>query len=211
MSNKLFDIVSNVEGLYEGNLIHYFKLVFSAPNANNPDHNFRHMTHVLCRTYEGAKFCKYHKLFGKRRLQALLIAALWHDYGHSGKMVNDAEEIVRTISFLRALILKEDKYLLPEIESLIRLTEFPHANTVLTLGAEILRDADLSQVFSDVWIQQVIFGISKEKNIDPLKFLQDEIGFLRQIKFYSPWGKQTFYPLVQDKISEVRNLLRLVS
>ena len=210
MNNKLFGIISNVEGLYKGDLIYYFKLILIAPNVNNPYHNFRHMMHVLCQTYEGAKASCYHQILGKKRFRALLIAALWHDYGHSGKMIDDSQEITQALYLLKHYIPEEDTDLFPEIENLIKLTEFPHANTVLTLGAEILRDADLSQVLSDVWIQQNIFGIAQEKQVDPLEFLQNEIEFLRNIKFYSPWGKQTLYPLVRYKISETREFLRLI-
>lgn len=38
------DIILNREGLYRGDLKHYFKVLFNnAKNLNNPYHNFRHM------------------------------------------------------------------------------------------------------------------------------------------------------------------------
>ena len=41
-------ILLNREGLYEGNLTHYFRaMVRFARNLDNPYHNGRHMLHVL--------------------------------------------------------------------------------------------------------------------------------------------------------------------
>lgn len=216
MSNDIISIVKNDEGFYEGNLIHYFKVMFNAPNACNPYHNFRHMAHVMCKAYEGAKFSNYLGLYGPRRFRALLIGAMFHDYGHSDKMINDVYEIKTAMKGLGDNILEEDLDLAPEIYSLITLTQYPHANTVLTLGAEILRDADISQLFSDVWLQQIVFGLSKEMSISsestisPLQLLKKQISYLHDLRFYSDWGKKTFYPQVRYKIEETRALLSIL-
>ena len=46
MNSTILNIVNNREGLYEGDLKQYFKMVFEAPNVFNPYHNFRHMLHM---------------------------------------------------------------------------------------------------------------------------------------------------------------------
>lgn len=216
MSNDIISIVKNDEGLYEGNLVHYFKVMFNAPNVNNPYHNFRHMAHVMCIAYEGAKGSNYLGLYGPRRFRALLIAAMFHDYGHSDKMISDVYEIKTAMKGLGDNILEEDLDLAPEIYSLITLTQYPHANTVLTLGAEILRDADTSQLFSDVWLQQIVFGLSKEMSISPettitpLQFLKKQITYLHDLRFYSHWGQIAFYTQVRYKLQETRGLLSIL-
>ena len=84
------------------------------------------------------------------------------------------------------------------------------------MGAEILRDADISQIFSDVWLQQIVFGLSKEMSISsestisPQQFLKKQITYLKDLRFYSDWGKKTFYLQVRDKLQETRALLSIL-
>ncbi len=208
--SKIIEIIENHDGFYEGNLRHYYKVVFNAPNVNNPYHNFRHMIHVLCQTYEAALYCSYHEIFGARKFRALLIAALFHDFGHSGQMGNDAREIAVAIKAMIDHILEEDRDLLPLCSELIAFTEYPYVSTVIPLGSEILRDADMSQTMSDVWLQQIVFGLAQERNIKPLENLQNQINFLLSIKFHTSWGKDVLARQVGDRIKEVREFVSLL-
>lgn len=209
-NSRIVEIIDNSEGLYEGNLRYYFKLVFDAPNANNPYHNFRHMLHVLCNAYVAGVFCRFTTIFGKRRFRALLIAAVLHDYGHSGKMGNDSLEIEILLNKFDSLILYEDRDLIPFIRDFISSTKFPYENTVISLGSEILRDADMSQTLTSVWIQQIIFGLAAEREISPLQSLKGQITYLRSMKFYSPWGKKVLIRRVYGKIKETEEFLSLL-
>jgi len=210
MSNSIVSIVNNEEGLYAGDLNHYYKLVFTAPNVNNPYHNFRHMMHVFCRVYEGACYNGYYKEIGPQRFRALLIASLFHDYGHSEKMGNDVKEIATALNFLDEQLLPIDRSLWPEIKELISATEFPYNNEV-AIGAKIMRDADMSQLLSDVWMQQIIFGLAQEMGISPADNLVREIDFLRSIEFCSDWGQKTFKPQIPARVAELTGLLNLLS
>lgn len=204
--NYIVKIINNSENLYEGDLRYYYKLVFYSPNANNPYHNFRHMIHVLCSVYEAAKFCS----FKPKQFRALLLAGLVHDYGHSGRMINDHQEILKTIKSVKEFILDEDKYFLPEIEEWLRATEFPYSSEPISEGAGILRDADASQSFGDTWLQQTVFGLAQELNIPAITCLEKEIEYLQNLKFYSNWGKEVLFPKVSRKVFEVRELLNLL-
>jgi len=210
MANLIVTIVNNEEKLYDGDLRHYYSLVFSAPNVNNPYHNFRHMMHVFCSTYEGAAFVNYQFNFGSRRLRALLIAALFHDYGHSGQMGDDGQEVTTAINFLQTNLLPSDQDLWPEIKELISATKFPHENRETSLGVMIIRDADMSQLLSGVWLQQIIFGLAQEMSILPLANLNREIDFLHSLEFQSDWGKQVLAPQIPERIAELKGLLQLL-
>ena len=52
--NDVVGMIVNKNDRYEGNLIHYYKLVMKAPNAYAPYHNVRHMLHVFWESYDGA-------------------------------------------------------------------------------------------------------------------------------------------------------------
>lgn len=205
--SMILTIVDNHGGLYEGNLRHYFRLIFQAPNRRNPYHNFRHTIHVFCQVYLGGKFEK----LNKTNMRALLIAALFHDYGHSGKMGNDKAEIAKAIMALEEHILDEDRLKLPKIKELIRMTEWPHDY----LGDEseaikILRDADLSQVLDDVWWQQIIFGLSEEFGETEVNMLRKQINFLSGLSFHSAWGKKTYQPKISSRIIELNEFLDIL-
>lgn len=207
--NYIAKIINNDEGLYEGNLRYYYKFVFLAPSVNNPYHNFRHMIHVMCSVYEAVKFNCYYEI-GADRFRALLIAALMHDYGHSGKMGHDHQEILNTLALLEKIILEEDKYLLPEIQELIKSTEFPYSEAYISIGAGILRDADASQAFSDAWLQQIVFGLAQELEISAEACLRQEITYLQSLRFYSEWGQIVLAIKVKSKIMEIEELLDLI-
>src|SRR5680860_64576 len=107
MSEKsIFQVLENAKELYEGDLWHYFRVIYEAPNVDNPYHNFRHLMHVMCQVYVGGQFMKYYELFGGRSFRALLIAAMFHDYAHDGIMGNDKIEVDRSIA-------KAQEHLLP--------------------------------------------------------------------------------------------------
>ncbi len=205
--NLILNIVTNREGLYDGDLRYYFRLIFQAPNRRNPYHNFRHIIHVLCQVYLGGK---YEKL-GKEEMRVLLIAALFHDYGHSGQMGNDRAEIAKAIASLEVNILDEDQVLFHRIKELIRMTEWPHDY----LGDEsesikILRDADLSQVLDDVWWQQIIFGLSEEFGLSEIDTLRRQINFLSGLHFRSAWGKKTYQPKVSARVIDLNEFLDIL-
>ena len=117
--NLLLKIVNNEEGLYNGNLHYYFKLMFNSPNASYPYHNFRHMSYVTCIAYECAKSIGYSKIMDKISLRALLIAAMFHDYNHSLEMIDDKINIANAVGAIEKYILDEDINLLPQIIMLI--------------------------------------------------------------------------------------------
>jgi hypothetical protein len=208
--NNIAKIINNSEGLYEGDLRYYYQIVFYAPNVRNPYHNFRHMIHVLCSAYEAAKFCRYASFFGARRFRTVLLSALVHDYGHSGVMGNDHQEVLTAIASFKKFALEEDKYIWDEVEELVLATEFPYSDQPISPGAGILRDADASQVFSDAWLQQNVFGLAYEMNTLPVICMEKEIEYLQNLKFYSDWGKEVLFPKVSRKIFEVKELLDLL-
>jgi hypothetical protein len=53
---------------------------------------------------------------------------------------------------------------MPKIEALIEATHFPYKvdSQKLDLLGKIIRDADLAQALSPVWIQQVVLGLALE-------------------------------------------------
>lgn len=212
------DVIRNNFGFYTGDLKHYFRAVFfNARNWNNPYHNFRHVFHVLWLCHEACGF--YHKNppqgWTLERARNLLIAAMFHDYDHSGRTGRDDLEIQRSLDGIRKHIEEPDKFNLEEIESIIKDTQFPYlvpGEELSMLESQILRDADISQALSPVWLQQVIFGLAIEMNMPPIKMLEMQESFLRNaIKPLTSWGKHRFpQVMIEEKISEAKALLEIL-
>ena len=82
--------------------------------------------------------------------------------------MSDSENIAIALSGLHKALLEEDKKYDNEIGALIVATEWPHKDTstlsVPKLLIDIMRDADMNQCLSPVWIKDIIFGMQQERN-----------------------------------------------
>lgn len=208
------EFVLNEEGLYEGDLCYYFQIVFlNAKNLGNPYHNLRHMLHVAYLCYRAACLFYGDQLTPLVK-RAILIAALFHDFDHTGTTDNDARNIERALRGLARYILEEDRPLLPMIGIFIRHTEYPHmiATEKLELPVQILRDADLAQVFSEAWLQQIIIGLAAEQGKPPLAVLAAQEEFLKNLRFHTAWAQNEFpKEIIDAKIEEAKTLLSILS
>jgi hypothetical protein len=211
-NGQIPSIIRNDEGLYQGNLIRYFQVVFfKAQNLENPYHNFRHMFHVLWQCYNACLF--YRGVLTPRQVRNLLIAAIFHDYDHCGLMGNDDLNIARSIRELEKYVLPEDRESLSDIIALICATEFPYKipSDKLDLCGLILRDADMTQALCPAWVQEVIFGLGSEWRKAPIEIFRMQEGFLRHLKFHTEWAKKLFPQAEIDaKISESQEYLNLL-
>ncbi|MCF7820473.1 MAG: 3',5'-cyclic nucleotide phosphodiesterase [Candidatus Pacebacteria bacterium] len=201
------NIIDNKDGLYKGSLAEYFVICFLSDNAFNPYHNFRHTMTVVCETYKA--ILHYQNKLNKNEVKALLIAAFFHDFNHSGKNGNEGKEIENAIIAMENNLLEADKGLSKQIKTLIKATQYPYHKMVNSLSEKIIRDADLSQALFDVWIQQVIFGLAKEHGQRPLEMLKKQIPFLSQITFHTTWAEEHYRPLVNTKLEIVNYYLKL--
>lgn len=199
-------VIRNEDGLYEGDLLHYFKvLFFQAQNVNHPYHNFRHMTHVLWLCYDACVF--YKNALRPRLIRNILVAGMFHDFDHSGLMGHDDLNIERAVRGFEKNIHEDDIDHKSDIVFLIRGTEFPHTSAD-SGSLVILRDADLAQALSSAWIQQVVFGLAKEWGKTPLEVLKMQPAFNEGIKFKTRWAQERFpEELVAAKVSEAHALI----
>jgi hypothetical protein len=156
----------------------------------------------------------YRETLSQREMRNLLIAALFHDFDHTGKSGPDSINISKAITGLVENLLYEDEPHLLAITRLIRATEFPYTVPAdkLNLSGQIIRDADMSQSLTQAWIQQTIFGLSEEWNKPPLEVLKMQVPFHKNLEFYTDWAKQEFPPeVVKQRINEAQEHLALLS
>jgi hypothetical protein len=175
------------------------------------------MSHVLWLCYKACRY--YSDKLPPRQMRILLIAALFHDFDHTGRPYpgeNDPDgiNIEIAIAGLRRYLAPEDNPLKPKIEALIDATHFPYKidSEKLDLLGNIIRDADLAQALSPVWIQQVVIGLARESGVKPLAMLEAQSSFLATLRFNTRWAQQLFpQELIDAKIAEAEKLRRLLA
>jgi hypothetical protein len=200
-------IIRNADALYKGDLTHYFRILFfEARNVNHPYHNFRHMTHVLWLCYDACLL--YKAILSPREMRNILIAAMFHDFDHSGMMGHDDLNIERAVRGFQKHIHPIDVEHEYDIIQLLRGSEFPHKESDLGLSLEILRDADVAQALSTAWIQQIVFGLAAEWGKPPIEVLRMQPAFNSGIRFNTEWAKQRFpKKLIAAKVAEAEALI----
>lgn len=213
-SGDIVDVINNPLKIYEGDLRHYARIIFAAPNIHHGYHGLRHMLHVTWVCYEACAYYERREMMTPRSMRNLLIAAMFHDYGHIGKKGEDAENIKVAIAAMHHSLLPEDLTESDVIEEIIKATQFPHNDLgdFITLEQSIIRDADVSQAFGTAWIGEIAAGFGSELNKTPVEMLRLQLSFLGTVHFNSDFGK-VFYgkDAVAAKIQETEDLLKILS
>lgn len=185
---------------------HAFEYVKKNNTSNNlPYHNWYHALCMVEKCIEGAD---YHNL-PYRSIRHLILAALFHDFDHTGGKSTDDININRA---LKGLQLYEDNFFSDitsietlEVKEFIRATEYPYVMEPICIEQKIIRDADLMQCLRPTWKEMIIDGLRQEMSIKLGKDLTEEemckgqSKFLDAIRPHSGWGKDVLF--LQGKIN----------
>lgn len=175
---------------------------------SNLYHNNKHILFVFQKSME--LFDIYKKEYGLKSNDRinLGLAAIFHDFNHSGGKLKDNENIELSLKGLKEYLQEEDmmdRY--EDITSIIEATEFPHKDTDLDILQMIIRDADTMGGISDSWFQ-IITAIAGEYGKSMSEFIPVQIGFLDTLKFNTPYCNKLLDER-RDKIK--KELLKLQS
>jgi hypothetical protein len=208
------NMIQNRDDVYTGvSLSCYFRVIMSAPNIHHGYHGLRHMLHVTWVCYQACKYYRRLDQMTKRETRNLLIAAMFHDYGHCGQAGDDAVNIEAALDGLREHIDDMDKDHLVAISRVIHVTQFPHASLgdSSTLSEQVIRDADISQAFGTTWIGDIAAGFGSELDKTPVEMLEQQLGFLGVVQFHSDFGKTFFgQDAINAKFRETKDLLSIL-
>jgi 5'-deoxynucleotidase YfbR-like HD superfamily hydrolase len=207
------DAIVNRLELYEGNLFHYFRVAAAAPNVHHSYHNLGHTLHVARVCYEGLEFYNNtNKKVDAAGARNLLIAALFHDYDHTGMSGPDSANIERAISGLNKHILDRDRPAFTEISGIIRATQFPYSALPenSSLAHRLIRDADLTQGLDYSWIGSIAEGLGAEQGKSVPEMFPEIIKFLSNLHFETEFGRQAYGPKIAERITEASQLLEVL-
>lgn len=141
----------------------------------------------------------------------LLIAALFHDYNHSGGKLKDSENIENAIKGCKEFLDTIDYDLnFDVIESVIKATEYPSPlKGDLTIEQKIIQDADMCYLLNDIAVVKLYYGLREEQGVELDKFLENQLAFFETVKFnselYSDFWNDTYKNI---RIEEVKELMK---
>jgi HD superfamily phosphodiesterase len=175
------------------------------PGNINPYHNLEHTYFVMDTCY---KIMKSQKLDSTE----LLIAAAFHDWGHSAGKLSDAQNIERALSGYQNYINQLPLHKSDLVIQLIKSTQFPYEKepdnwNELEPLVKILRDADRLQWCQPNWKQMVLINLfEKELNKDLKEAVIAQISFIESFKPYTSWGQSLVLEKASKRLEELNIL-----
>lgn len=151
-----------------------------------------------------------------KHINELLIAALFHDYNHSGGKLKDSENIKNAIIGCKAFVDElnstsdEATVSMEIVTDIIKATEYPNNMTQLTVEQQIIQDADMGYLFENIAIVKLYSGLRDEFGTTLDEFLQNQLKFLNSVKFHSRTLQHAWdYTYRQIRIDELQTLIEL--
>jgi hypothetical protein len=145
----------------------------------------------------------------------LILAALWHDYAHSGGFFTaDAKNIERAVAGFTQWAQTESSISLESkscIIDLIRDTKYPFTEPAKTIERQILREADMLQNCNDTLLTNFV-GIKQElfRYDSYTEYAQKSLVFLCSIKYETKYGKEVGQKKLDAAIEHLEKFCHLV-
>lgn len=182
------------------------------PSNDLPYHNWIHTQHMVESVYEGAL---YHDLPLQSQID-LVVAALFHDYGHSGGKTDDVTNIKvakQALDLYTAMRYHMVEYIPDVVRLLISVTQYPFTTAPIFAQEKIIRDADLMEMGRDTWHEMVIEGLRKEIQVSRNREITLEEMYRGQLDFhatavwYTDWGLAFRENNVVPNLNKIKDLL----
>ncbi len=159
------------------------KYISENNKTENAYHNNKHMIDVFNNAMTlFDEYQKENKLTENDKLH-LGLAALFHDFNHSGGKLKDDENIEIALAELKKwLDATDNSNLYKAVKKVIIATEFPHKDIQLDFLQKIIRDADTMGGISEDWTN-IVKSLAKEYNKTLEEFIPTQIKFLDTVKF----------------------------
>jgi guanylate kinase len=185
------------------------------PSNEKPYHNLFHLHCMVKYCYEIAKSVN----LGESDTRLLLLAAMYHDFGHFG--TNDHLNVIKAKQIFRVhtLFTKNTEPLcavpidVEAVETIISATQYPYVidDSDLNQCQQIIRDADLLQWTEDTFIDHVVKGLSVELGIPLLEFIPKQRAFMMSMHFHTDWAQKRYYHYLDQRIQELDEFVKNIS
>ena len=183
------------------------KYITKNNNSKNHYHNNKHMLDVFKNSMILLDEYKDEYELNSIDKICLGLAALFHDYNHSGGKLKDDENIEIALDELKKyLSIIDKKNLYNNIKKIIKVTEFPHKDVDLDILQKIIRDADTMGGIIDGWIS-VVKSLAKEYNKSFKDFIPIQIKFIENAKFNTDFCNELLKNNKQEIIEKLKKML----
>ncbi len=176
--------------------------------VENDYHNNEHMINVFNNAM--MLFDYYKDEFGLTPYDKLILglAALFHDFNHSGGKLKDDENIEIALSELKKYLdATNNSHLYKVVEKIIIATEFPHKDIHLGILQKIIRDADTMGGISKDWVS-IVKSLAKEYNKTLEEFIPTQIKFLDTVKFNTDYCNELLKNNKDEIIEKLGEMLK---
>jgi len=195
---SILEIIDKYDSLKKG-----LKFIVLTNKSNYaPYHNLNHLLTVTRYCYEGLR---YMNMLEDDKAELLLLAALFHDYNHSMGKHKDDYNISESKKGIKKFITDEGfDFDIDFINTILDSTEFPYviSEKDLNIYQQIIRDADMCQIFEYDWLKQNILGLVSELNTTVKDFLPNQRKFLEGLRFLTKYGKSLHKKYFNDVMKE---------
>lgn len=198
---------------------------FEEHSLKRPYHDWYHTCCVVEGTIQGLRCLmkgrqSYLTDTQQKKVNSTILAAAFHDVGHSGVNEPDIVNVSRSIMIAHRFLADagfQDKgdhavamdipFLLESLQS----TQFPFKHVPLNDHQAILRDADLLQILEPTWFDDLYINMFQEflEGNPALHFQQfclNEMLFIKNAKFHSQWFRnEKLGSFVNTAFSRVEN------
>lgn len=185
-------------------------IIDNSQSIFKPYHNLNHnITVTVFSNYIGVR-----EGLPKKEMVELLLAAIFHDFNHSGGEKKDTENIKAAKKGVKDF-LKETGISDIDIDNVFNIidaTEYPYVipNDKLSTQQKIIRDADLCQLFENQRLQMNYLGLGKESNTDMGTQIKNQDKFISTIKFNTKAAKDLFSKnqrVIKEELNYLKSIL----
>lgn len=169
------------------------------PSNNLPYHNLLHTLSMVDCCFKAAT----HYNLPLVSIRPLLVAALFHDFAHSGGKLSDTENIKNAIAGFEHFNMQQNHSQFGHqyqtyVPRFISVTEYPYVVVPHCIEERILRDSDLLSIMYEDWYDRVVIGLGQEmcvkagRVITEREMIEGQLEFLSKVTMFTDWGKQKF-------------------
>lgn len=204
-TRKAFVDMVILKDVDSGELFDKIHELFEQHSLQRPYHDWYHTCCVVEGTIQGLRYSLRHDLLEsddrQAKINSAILAAAFHDIGHTGVKDPDIVNISRSIMIAHRFLTDfgldlpggpENRLIVPFILETLQATQYPFAREPLNHYQAVLRDADLLQILEPTWFDDLYINMYQEflEGSPQLSFDQfclNERDFIKKAKFYSAW------------------------
>ena len=209
---RAFTKMVKITNIDSQDLFNHIYVCFEENGRSRPYHDWYHTCCVVEGTVQGLCYhlqANLDNLFEtqQKEVNSTILAAAFHDIGHSGVKLPDIVNISRSINIAHHFLTSTDTYIkaiysgtldLSFVLETLQSTQYPFRREPLNEYQAILRDADLLQILEPTWFDDIYYNMYQEflegnPTLDFVDFCEGEVRFMRDIKFYSIWFREQMH------------------